>query len=362
MKILIIPFFSSNFRIRRRCRHHVTAVGRCQVDVRTDRDDPELINRFVRAVVMVLDVFHVHGWCEAARLVHVLHPVEEIGQVADRDTVALEVNNVHLVVAHDGHEQADVRLRDGAAEQIPVLREEFVELTQTVEEHHRGVVVRRLRLRKPTLVDTIVDALVVGVVHGVDLAAEGLRVQVHLRVACEVVEGCVEEAHDLGALVVDNTFRLFVKQNGNSEPCVDSFALLTELLNGFLINTADVGAAEDGIGGAVTVKLGIEKPSTVVIHVLLRVAPHRRRDGNVNGVLQTLHVAHGKAARGPRAGVGHVEEVATRGGREHPTGFDLVAEDGGLADKVTGFADVSKGSFGGDRHFLCLCCDVMRNQ
>lgn len=68
---------------------------------------------------------------------------------------------------------------------------------------------------KAAAVDSVVDTGIHPLVHRINLLPQLLWVQVQLRVLCHVVEGAVEDAQDLAALVVDDGACLLVPQHGH---------------------------------------------------------------------------------------------------------------------------------------------------
>lgn len=68
--------------------------------------------------------------------------------IPDGSDVALEVPDVHRVEAHDGHEEANIRLRETIADEVVLASKNFLQFVERLEErHHRGLV-RGLRRRK----------------------------------------------------------------------------------------------------------------------------------------------------------------------------------------------------------------------
>lgn len=59
-------------------------------------NDAKGVNRWMTAIVMLLDVVHVHCWRHSGDLVHILEVVEHVGVFTNKLLVALEMNNIHL--------------------------------------------------------------------------------------------------------------------------------------------------------------------------------------------------------------------------------------------------------------------------
>jgi len=89
-----------------------------------------------------------------------------------------------------------------------------------VEESDDVALVGGLGGGEAALVDAVVDQVVLPLVGGVDVGAQGLRVEVHgavFLVGDNIVELGAEHAEDLAALVVDDGLLDFVVEHGHGE-------------------------------------------------------------------------------------------------------------------------------------------------
>mmetsp|Transcript_20502 Transcript_20502/g.51984 ORF Transcript_20502/g.51984 Transcript_20502/m.51984 type:complete len:228 (-) Transcript_20502:394-1077(-) len=175
--------------------------------------DGVVVQRGVGREVVGLDVVHVGGAAYARHLVQLPHVVGQVGVVADEVPVGLEVHHVHLVKPDERHVQPDVRLRDAGPSDVALLGKDALAPVQRAEQLPEGLLVRGLLGGEAAAVHAVVDAGVHPLVDRVDLSAQGLRVQVQLRVLGQVVEGRVEHAQDLAALVVHDGPLLLVPQH-----------------------------------------------------------------------------------------------------------------------------------------------------
>lgn len=119
---------------------------------------------------------------------------------------------------HESSEEPDVRLGELVArnELLPAVQN-FLELVEALEERYDVALVRLLSRREPALVHAVVDRVVDPVGLRIDLGASGLGVEVDggELLGEEGVEGGVEEADDLGRLVVDDRLSLLVPDDGD---------------------------------------------------------------------------------------------------------------------------------------------------
>ncbi len=65
--------------------------GSIEVDLRSDGHDTSRIDRLVRAVVMLLDVLHIHGTLDVGHLIELTSETPEVGVVNQSLLVCLEV-------------------------------------------------------------------------------------------------------------------------------------------------------------------------------------------------------------------------------------------------------------------------------
>mmetsp|Transcript_20721 Transcript_20721/g.58992 ORF Transcript_20721/g.58992 Transcript_20721/m.58992 type:complete len:230 (+) Transcript_20721:99-788(+) len=190
-----------------------------EVDAWPNRHDAERVDGRVRAVVVLLDVVHVHGLRDAVQLVDLARVVDEVGVVRDALLVALEVAVVHLVKAHERDEETDVGLGDlVAAGDVALLGQDVLGAIEARENISDCLLVRLLRLREAGAVDAVVDLRVDPLVDRVDLLARSLRVEVQVLVlGGQLVELLAEHADDLRALVGHDLAQLVVIENRHRE-------------------------------------------------------------------------------------------------------------------------------------------------
>lgn len=70
---------------------------------------------------MVLDMVHIDSSSDAGNLEQILRVVEQVGVLTDELLVGFEVDDVDLVEADQGHEQANVGLGEFVASNVPLL-------------------------------------------------------------------------------------------------------------------------------------------------------------------------------------------------------------------------------------------------
>ena len=248
----------------------------------------------------------------------------------------------HFQIAHeDGivgdiepderHIQPDIRIGDVLAKQVR-LTARFPEVpfqaVERLEERIQARFVRVLRRREARLVDAVVDRVVDPAVHGVNVRAQPLRVEPAARRAIfaqvlreQRVEGDVEHADDLAALVVHHGFRLLVPEDRHRVP-----ALVLRV--GLFVQVLHPGEAVEGVRCVGAVAAG-EAPALLGE---LAVADDELDDG-----FEALEGADEVGAVGPGAAVVEVEGVAVFLGRECRVGRrgDEVAESAGLPTELT---------------------------
>mmetsp|Transcript_7501 Transcript_7501/g.21811 ORF Transcript_7501/g.21811 Transcript_7501/m.21811 type:complete len:209 (-) Transcript_7501:674-1300(-) len=191
-------------RLLRRQLHAVEAAAVVRLlevldGVRAHRDDGVRVEDRVAREVVHLDVLHVDGLADLRDLVELAAVVHDVRVLADGLAVGLEVDDVDLVEAHERHEEADVRLGELVAGDVALARQDVFDAVQGAEELCEGRLVGVLGRGEAAAVYAVVDGRVDPLVHGVDLRAQVLRVQVQLRVLAQtvLVEGAVKHADDL---------------------------------------------------------------------------------------------------------------------------------------------------------------------
>jgi hypothetical protein len=141
-------------------------------------DDPGRVDLVVRAVVVALDLVEVHGLAEAGGLEQVTGVGPERRHLGEFRAVALEVPVVRGVEAHQGGEEADIRLGELVTDEIALVREPGLEPVETVEEPVVRRLVRVLAGREAALVHAVVDVVEDEVGDLVDLVAQVQRIEV----------------------------------------------------------------------------------------------------------------------------------------------------------------------------------------
>jgi len=94
---------------------------RGEVEQRPARDDPARVQMSVGAVIVGLDVVHVHGRGDTGHLMELAQIVREIWVVDDAAQVAFEMDVVDRIEADQCREQPPVRLGDDRAREIALV-------------------------------------------------------------------------------------------------------------------------------------------------------------------------------------------------------------------------------------------------
>src|SRR5262245_34777114 len=105
-------------------------VRRHEIERRAERHDAGRVHMAVAAVIVPLDVIHVHGRGDAGLLVEVAQVVAEIGIVDDAAQIAFEVAVIDRVEAHQRREQPPVGLGDLAAGEVALARQPLLDLVE----------------------------------------------------------------------------------------------------------------------------------------------------------------------------------------------------------------------------------------
>mmetsp|Transcript_20832 Transcript_20832/g.45647 ORF Transcript_20832/g.45647 Transcript_20832/m.45647 type:complete len:311 (+) Transcript_20832:305-1237(+) len=275
---------------------------------------------------MHLDVRHIHGGGHARLLEHILGVVKEVRIFAQAPPVRLEVHHVHLVEADQRHKEADVRLRESGARQVPPSGQMLLCPIHGRIKVPLRLVVRLLRRREPALVHAIVD-LVRPKVNLVNDWAEGLRVEVQGGIRGKLVEVGVEEANDLGALVVHDRPLLLVPQNGHAVLAAGGACDFVQITH----KSASLHRVWDtALGRERTALLctghcldllrvyKLPPAMNIAFDVWASLCPRRVNNRDSDDILETLHVKHCQRPVGPGASIRHVQVIAIFCRRELP--------------------------------------------
>lgn len=106
------------------CRflRETVSVVRCGVvNLLPHRNDTEWVDGRMTPIIMVLDMVHIDSSSDAGNLEQILRVVEQVGVLTDELLVGFEVDDVDLVEADQGHEQANVGLGEFVASNVPLL-------------------------------------------------------------------------------------------------------------------------------------------------------------------------------------------------------------------------------------------------
>mmetsp|Transcript_4782 Transcript_4782/g.10540 ORF Transcript_4782/g.10540 Transcript_4782/m.10540 type:complete len:204 (+) Transcript_4782:51-662(+) len=189
-------------------------VWEAEVNSSACRDDRVGIQGGMRGEVVHLDVPHVnrlaHAWC----LIDVPAICQESGVVVlDGPLVRLEVDDVDLVKADEGHEEPKIHPSELAASDVALLRQNRFCLVQVLKEALHCLIISLLRLGKATSVDAIVDVMVDPLVGSLGSVCQVSREEVEVSRLCPLLELAVEHLEDFGRLVVDNDALLLVPEH-----------------------------------------------------------------------------------------------------------------------------------------------------
>mmetsp|Transcript_59628 Transcript_59628/g.189740 ORF Transcript_59628/g.189740 Transcript_59628/m.189740 type:complete len:314 (-) Transcript_59628:238-1179(-) len=275
-----------------------------------------MVENRVRGKVVHFDVVHVDGARHARGLIHVLDVVVQIGVLADHLGVGLEVHNVYLVEANEGHEQPHIRERHLAPGDVALLGENRLGAVQPLEKIPHGLLVGPLRRGESAPVHPVIYARIYPLVH-LRLRRHHLRgVEIQLRDFRELVEGAVKHDDNVRRLVADDGLGLLVPQDGHG--------VLALGVARHLVQCAHVRGPVDRVGnGALAAEGSVpfhrcaggvgrvaEDPATVLVLPGAGLLPRGVDDGHPDTVLEPLHGTHRQAPVRPRTRVCDVQVIA----------------------------------------------------
>jgi hypothetical protein len=277
------------------------------VNVLPTGNNPIRIDARMTPIVMLLDMLHVYRRTNPRNLKQILRIVEQIRALPDKLLVALKVHHIHGIEPDQRHEQPDISLRQLIPRNVPLLPQNLLAPIQRGKERLKSRFVGLLRDGEPASVYAVIDVRVHPAVDVVDGGSQMLRVEVHLGVLRNaIVELVVEHPDDLGAFVADDLLRSRVPEHGDGVSAgVGRVCDFVELPDG-----SNVVVRVGGGAGLRVVAGGGEDPAAVAVDAWLRRRHLGFRDGQPDGVLETLEVEEGEAAGSPGAREGDVEMVA----------------------------------------------------
>mmetsp|Transcript_16926 Transcript_16926/g.55396 ORF Transcript_16926/g.55396 Transcript_16926/m.55396 type:complete len:205 (-) Transcript_16926:524-1138(-) len=169
-------------------------------------NDGVRIERRMTCKVMHFDMAHVHRLPDPWRLVEVFDVLVDARiPGVEEGFVGFEIHHVNLVEADQRHEEPHVRLRELIAREEAALVEDRLDPVERCEELLHRCVVRLLRRGEAASIDAVVDRGVDPRVHGVNLRAERLGVEIKVGLCRKCVEARVEDANNLARFVVHNS-------------------------------------------------------------------------------------------------------------------------------------------------------------
>mmetsp|Transcript_6897 Transcript_6897/g.19443 ORF Transcript_6897/g.19443 Transcript_6897/m.19443 type:complete len:202 (-) Transcript_6897:636-1241(-) len=169
----------------------------------------------VRTKVVLLDVLHVDGLLDLRHLIDLFHVLANVVVLVEEFFVRFEIDDIHIIKADEGHEQADVGLCQDVAGHILLLAENLLNPVKGGEQFVESCFIGTLALCKAAAIHAIVDGGVYPLIDRLDAVPELSGVQVQVGVLGNAVESRVEHADDLGALVVHNGASLLVPKDGH---------------------------------------------------------------------------------------------------------------------------------------------------
>ena len=122
-----------------------------EVEIGADRHDLRRIDRGVAAIVVLLDVAHVHGFRHARPLVKLAQIARQVGIVGYPADVALEVPDIDRVEADERREEPPVGFGDPVAGQVARGAEPLVQRIQCLKQRTDGALIGLLRRREARL-------------------------------------------------------------------------------------------------------------------------------------------------------------------------------------------------------------------
>ena len=185
---------------------------RGKIELRSERHDAAGIDLFVAAVIVPLDVIHVHGLGHARHLVEITEIVREVRIVGDPAQVAFEMADIDGVETHQRGEEPPVRFGRDVADQIAGRRQPPLDLVEGRKQRAERLLVGGLGGGEAGTIDAVVDVGIHERIDAVDLLAQRRRIVIGLHVG-QGVEGRVEHPDDFRRFVVDDGAALLVPQH-----------------------------------------------------------------------------------------------------------------------------------------------------
>lgn len=108
----------------------VAVVGGGKIQLRPLGDDARRVDGFVAAVIMRLDVQHVHGPGHIRHLIEIAGIVGQVRIVGNALPVAFEMPDINRIEAQQGGEQPPVRLGNPIAREIALPAETLFQLVE----------------------------------------------------------------------------------------------------------------------------------------------------------------------------------------------------------------------------------------
>jgi len=181
---------------------------------RSNGHDPTGIDGEVRPVVMRFDVLEIGRILEGGVVpIQFLHPRMDSGvPAADGTEVAFEVTDIDGVKPDDGDPKPDVGFGQDTSNEIVFSGQHLLKPIKRIEKWHDGFLVCLLRRCKSRLVHPIVDSIIYPFIDGIDFSLVRLRIDIQSSLVFwdDVIESRVEDANDVGTLIVHDRVVLLV--------------------------------------------------------------------------------------------------------------------------------------------------------
>jgi len=203
---------SSNFLVQRQDSRN-----------RSHGRDTKGVDLLVALGVVALDVCEIGRFAKSWVLpVQVSDPfVQSRISTSNIPEIGLEVLDVDRVEADDSRIQPNIRLRNLLPKIIRPrpLSQMLLRTIQRLKKRSNSLLVRLLRSREPTLINSVIDIIIRPLVSLFNLPLQFLRQKVQFLVFAfeQMVEFMIEHADDLTALIAYDFLLFFVVEGGNCE-------------------------------------------------------------------------------------------------------------------------------------------------